>query len=204
MRMQEVSRHLSDSFRTKLTAASGEELSRFMQAYCRLPRQQSSAQAASPAEPLLMAVMEVVSTRMERRTLTCTGLSHVAYGLARTGVIPSKPWVADLLRAAQANPDPPASRGQESARESQALPDGPSASRLCYSLLVWGADAGQVAAGWLLQGVSAAMASGQLSASDAAIVFLGTSHLGVQVRNHWELLAVQLCTQSLVRQTACL
>lgn len=197
MRMQEVSRHLSDSFRTKLTAASGEELSRFMQAYCRLPRQQSSAQAASPAEPLLMAVMEVVSTRMERRTLTCAGLSHVAYGLARTGVIPSKPWVADLLRAAQANPDP-----QEAAREAQVLPDGPSASRLCYSLLVWGADAGQVAAGWLLQGVSAAMASGQLSASDAAIVFLGTSHLGVQVRNHRELLAVQVCTQSLVAQTA--
>ena len=99
----------------------------------------------------------------------------MAYGLAATGVVPTKQWIADCLRAAQQQPSAAAPPAASSAAAA-ALLDGASASRLCYALHVWGCDPGKAAAAWLLAGAAEAA----LSPGDAAVVLLGAAHLGVQ------------------------
>ena len=115
----------------------------------------------------------------------------MAFGIAATGIVPTKMWMAECLKAAQ-RPSisigpPPASPsvdrreapGENTPLQPAASPadlDGSSAARVAYSLSAWGYDPGSGVASWLLEG--AARDPG--SPGDVALLLLGASHLGVQ------------------------
>ncbi|GAX86190.1 hypothetical protein CEUSTIGMA_g13603.t1 [Chlamydomonas eustigma] len=187
-RLKRASQAVGAAFLGKLKAVNGKDVSRFLMAFSQLPSQLPKNKVGIKYDPILELCLEGIASRMLTGSLRGPEeVSHVAYAVASTGVVPTKQWIADAMRAAQRPPAGSSSSSTLSLEDQQqglsteiAKADGASVARLCYAVSAWGADPGKTAAAWLLEAAAAAAAAGSLTPKDAALILLGASQLGVQ------------------------